>query len=343
MGGADLMQSVAIAIPVYNGEAYLALAIESALGQRRAADQIVAVDDKSTDRTPEILQRYSERIVVRSLDQRVPAPEAWNTAVRSTSAEFVVVLAHDDLLHQGFLEAWQVAMCSDQTIDLFVTGHEVIDDTGVSQEVHRIEDAVFHVPGPVSSEQFLDRFTRDGQFFLPSGVVFRRSAFDEVGGFDPRIRVAYDWEFFLRLAPHARIYIDPEPRFSYRVHEGQSIVGHTRFDNGDSDLIFKNLPRIGRYFTDRQKRWLVANMCDFQRRFATWPIADLSVPPGEVVDRHRRIRTKLRQWRQMCPEYSMYVRVMPRRWRQWLMWNCGNSETGVRLARMLLRNTGVRA
>jgi glycosyltransferase involved in cell wall biosynthesis len=54
---------VSVVMPVYNGEAHVAEAIETVLGQTRPPDELVVVDDGSTDGTPQILHRYGSRIV----------------------------------------------------------------------------------------------------------------------------------------------------------------------------------------------------------------------------------------------------------------------------------------
>jgi glycosyltransferase involved in cell wall biosynthesis len=54
-----------VVIPAHNGELYLRLTIESALNQTRKADEIIVVDDASTDKTAEIAQSLEYRASVR--------------------------------------------------------------------------------------------------------------------------------------------------------------------------------------------------------------------------------------------------------------------------------------
>src|SRR3954447_1859461 len=133
-----MTQSLAITTPVYNGAAFIRYALDSALEQRRPADQIVVVDDASTDATPQILQSYQDRVKVERLAERVPAPAAWNEAVRRTSSDFVLVLAHDDVLCPDFIECWESTVLTDPAIDLLITGHEVIDSSGSTTGVQEI-------------------------------------------------------------------------------------------------------------------------------------------------------------------------------------------------------------
>lgn len=330
--------TIAVALPVYNGADYVRKAIESVLGQEHPADEIVIVDDASTDRTPEILRSYDGRARVERLDQRVLAPEAWNTAVRKTTSEFVLILAHDDLLHPSFLKKANVAI-SDHELDLFISANEIINDQGKVIGKEPIPDSL-RLPGLISPPEFLDTFTRKGQFFLPSAAVMGRRLFDRVGGFDERIRVAYDWDFYLRAAPGSRIYMTDEILMSYRVHESQSIAGHTRVDNGDSDLLFQKLPQMANALSEAQKRWLVENMCSFRRRFATGLVLNPQAPPSEVVSTRRLVARQLYEWRQATNEFAKYVSMTPTQWRQRLIWSACRHEMGVQLVRLALDVSG---
>src|SRR5688572_398746 len=55
---------ISVIIPVYNGEAFVAHAIDSVLAQEGAAFELIVIDDGSTDSTPVILARYGDRICV---------------------------------------------------------------------------------------------------------------------------------------------------------------------------------------------------------------------------------------------------------------------------------------
>jgi hypothetical protein len=154
----------------------------------------------------------------------------------------VVILVHDDVPYPDFLERAELAIRQFPNIDLFISGVEVIDDKGVRQHTKLILDPVFEVPGLISNKRFLDRLTSNLQFFLPSTALLRRSPFERLGGCDPQIRVAYDWEFYLRAITCVTIYLSNLALASYRIHGAQSMAMHTRKHIGNSDVIFGKLP-----------------------------------------------------------------------------------------------------
>jgi len=91
------MQLVSILIPVYNAEAFVADAIQSALDQTWPAKEIIAVNDGSTDRSLEILKSFGSRVRIIEQENR-GASAARNRALREAQGEFIQYLDADDLL-----------------------------------------------------------------------------------------------------------------------------------------------------------------------------------------------------------------------------------------------------
>src|SRR5260370_27491420 len=88
---------VSAIITAFNGEAFIAAAIESVLGQTRPADEIVVVDDGSTDDTAAIVERFHSR-GVRLVRQENRGPsEARNRGIAETTGNLIAFLDCDDL------------------------------------------------------------------------------------------------------------------------------------------------------------------------------------------------------------------------------------------------------
>src|SRR5438132_1122109 len=97
------MKLVSILIPVYNAEAFVAEAIQSALDQTWPAKEVIAVDDGSTDRSPEILEGFGGRVKIIEQENR-GASAARNRALNQAQGEFIQFLDADDLLSPDKLE-----------------------------------------------------------------------------------------------------------------------------------------------------------------------------------------------------------------------------------------------
>ena len=96
------MTSIAAIIPTYNRALPLRRAIESVLGQSRRPDEIIVVDDGSTDATDAVVAAYGDALtVIRKPNGGVSA--ARNTGVHASDAEFVAFLDSDDYWHGDHL------------------------------------------------------------------------------------------------------------------------------------------------------------------------------------------------------------------------------------------------
>ncbi len=90
------MSSVSVIIPAYNAERYLAEALASVFGQSRVPEEIIVVDDGSTDRTEEVVRKHGEAIRFLKQPHRGPGA-ARNLGVESARGEFIAFLDADDL------------------------------------------------------------------------------------------------------------------------------------------------------------------------------------------------------------------------------------------------------
>src|SRR5438309_9767392 len=105
------MKLVSILIPVYNAEAFVAEAIQSALDQTWPAKEIIAVDDGSTDRSREVLESFGAQIRIIEQENR-GSSAARNRALNKAQGEFIQFLDADDLLARNKIEVQMQRLAS---------------------------------------------------------------------------------------------------------------------------------------------------------------------------------------------------------------------------------------
>ncbi len=110
---------IAIVIPVRNGADFLGDALAGVLGQSRAPDEVVVVDDGSTDATAATAGRFAPRVRVLASPRRGPAA-ARNAGIAATTSELIGFLDHDDLMEPGALAVQEALALSDPTPDAVV-------------------------------------------------------------------------------------------------------------------------------------------------------------------------------------------------------------------------------
>src|SRR2546428_1497219 len=97
------MTKVSIIIPVYNAEKYLDKCINSAINQTYPDIEIIAVNDGSTDRSLDILKKYSDKIKIISKENGGLA-SARNAGFKGARGEWIKPLDADDILYPNAVE-----------------------------------------------------------------------------------------------------------------------------------------------------------------------------------------------------------------------------------------------
>src|SRR4051812_2174342 len=101
----DLAPTICVVVPAHNERRWIAETLESVVAQTRPADEIVVVDDGSTDDTGEQVERFGDAVrLVRQANAGCAA--AFNTGFAGTSADFVALCPADDVWEPHKLE-WQ--------------------------------------------------------------------------------------------------------------------------------------------------------------------------------------------------------------------------------------------
>jgi glycosyltransferase involved in cell wall biosynthesis len=98
---------VSILIPVYNRQGLVKRAIESAINQTYKNIEIIAVDNKSTDRTYEVLKNYAEKcpkVRIYQNEGNIGPVRNWKKCLEYSSGEFIKILFSDDWMEKTFVE-----------------------------------------------------------------------------------------------------------------------------------------------------------------------------------------------------------------------------------------------
>ncbi len=169
---------IAVVIAVYNGAKYIDPAIESIFAQTRIPDEVVVVDDGSTDDTLAVVGRSQYPINVLSRPHRGPGP-ALNVGVANTSSDLLCFLDADDLWLPEKTRLQEQWLAENLAFDaVFGLARQF-----VSPDID--PDAVPFEPQPGIAK---------------STMMIRRSAFDRIGAFDESMAVADFVEWFGRAA-----------------------------------------------------------------------------------------------------------------------------------------------
>ena len=126
---------ITVALPVYNGEQYIAVAIESVLGQTFSDFELLILDNCSTDNTLNVIKTFDDpriRLIVNT--KNLGMIGNWNLAVSLATGNYIKILSHDDLLAPNCL-AQQIngfLTHQDQNIGIVTCKKRIINETGVT-------------------------------------------------------------------------------------------------------------------------------------------------------------------------------------------------------------------
>jgi glycosyltransferase involved in cell wall biosynthesis len=191
------MSTVSVVIPTYNRAGSVGLALDSVLAQTRPADEIIVVDDGSSDATPEVLAGYGGRIrVIRQENAGVSA--ARNAGIRAATGQWVAFLDSDDEWFPEKLAVQIAAVEKEPRLVAHGTNAELVmaGETIAMFELRGRHD--LGRAGCTVVERPLTLALQD--LFCTQAVMARKQALEEAGLFEVGMSICEDFDLLARLA-----------------------------------------------------------------------------------------------------------------------------------------------
>jgi glycosyltransferase involved in cell wall biosynthesis len=213
---------VSVGLPVFNGERYLAEALDSILAQTYSDFELIISDNASTDRTPEICEAYAARdlrIQYHRSATNLGASPNFNRVFELSSGEYFKWAAHDDVIAPDFLLQCVAALDQNPDVVLCYPRARLIDERGVRLGDYNPRPDTF---SSKPQERFRNLILAPHMALQVFGLI-RASALrktDLIGNYP-----ASDEVLLAELALLGKFYELPERLFFSRIHSGQSIRG----------------------------------------------------------------------------------------------------------------------
>lgn len=221
--------TVSVIIPSYNSERFLAETIDSVLSQSYQKFEIIVVDDGSTDNTKGIAARYPSVRYIYQHNQG--ASVARNRGMAESHGSYLLFLDSDDRLLPNALELAVNYLDTHPACGFVFGWSRTIGPDGAllaEQTQHSLKTANYQI-------------MLEGKALVPpSAVMFRRTAFEKVGGFNTTLWPSEDYDIYLRISRKFPIHCLNEVTFEYRRHP-QNTSGNV---NGPKVTLENNLRRL---------------------------------------------------------------------------------------------------
>jgi len=213
--------AISVAMSVYNGERFLAPAIESVLAQDFTDFEFLILDDGSTDGTAAIVRHYAQidpriRPIVRENRGLVAS---LNELIEAARAPIIARMDGDDICRPSRFGK-QLA---------FLAAHPDYGVVGSWTEDIDAFDKSYHITGkdhPPTHEAFLEAIENGWPLLCHPAAMFRREVVQAVGGYHAAFRHCEDYDLWLRLASVTRLASIPERLLRYRHYDNQVSSRH---------------------------------------------------------------------------------------------------------------------
>ncbi len=216
-----------VIMPLYNQEQFVAESIQSILDQTFGDWELIIIDDGSTDRSGAIAESFAakdDRITV--LHQaNAGCAGARKTGIARATGTWLAYLDSDDLWFPDTLASYAAHIEQHPEAE-FVYGyrHRLNEDGTVTELPARYQDR------PTGTADLFERM-----YLSHLCVAYRRELYDKVGGYDPALRNADDYDMYLRMSLHCRFEPIGRPTGQRRRHAGclSQQTGYSRMLEGE--------------------------------------------------------------------------------------------------------------
>ena len=202
---------VSVIIPVYNSKQFIGQTIDSVFNQEYQDFEVIIVDDGSCDGTEKVISKYKDRLTyIRKENEGISI--ARNTGIEQTRGEYIAFIDHDDIWLPEKLREQISLLDNNKEIRICFSDAYIIDEKG------RRNGTLFKISPPYSGMVF--RQLLEENFIPVITAVVKKEVFKGTGLFNPRYRIAEDWDFFLRVSKRYPVAFINRPLAEYRIHAG---------------------------------------------------------------------------------------------------------------------------
>ena len=214
---------VSVVIPVFSREHTIKRAIDSVLAQSYPADEVIVVDDDSTDGTMNMLRNYGRKIKVLLLSENAGPSKARNEGVRYAKNEWIAFIDSDDEWETDKLKK-QVRYLKEYPFYEIMQSEEkwIRNNVRVNQCKHHEKRAGWIF------DQSLERC-----MISPSAVLVKRSLLERYGKFDEDLPVCEDYDLWLKITRNHPVGLD----------ENMSVIKY----GGHDDQLSRKFPAMDRF------------------------------------------------------------------------------------------------
>ena len=240
--------NISVIIPTYNRSKLLIRAIKSVINQTLQPEEIIVIDNGSTDNTSNIIARYFRNIRYFFHDKK-GVSSARNKGLKISRGNWISFLDSDD--------EW--------VKDKLMLQREYLLKNSNAQFLHTNE--IWYKNGKYLNQKKIHK--KSGGFIFknclelccisPSSTMIKKKLFDKIGYFDESFEVCEDYEFWLRVSSKIKIhFLEDKLTIKHGGHDGQLSKKYWGMDRFRIMAIEKNI--LNNWFNEKQKSYAIDDL-----------------------------------------------------------------------------------
>lgn len=235
------MKKVSIILPVYNGEEYLEKALDSIICQTYENWELIIVNDCSTDRTEAIVSDYvkkDNRIKLFTNFENLKLPKSLNVGFEHATGDYYTWTSHDNNLKPTMIETLVSFLENNPDYGMVYSDFTYISDNG-------------DIIGKSSLGEPKELLYGNQ---VGASFMYRSEIAHLVGGYDPNLFLAEDYEYWLRIFFVAKVYHLKKDLYDYRVHSESLSKKNNYVSRQVYKAVKKNFIQMVECFDSRDER-----------------------------------------------------------------------------------------
>lgn len=227
---------LSVALCTYNGEKYISEQLDSILSQALQVQEIIIVDDCSSDSTPAILESYAALhsvIKVYRNHNTLGYLKNFEKSINLCSGDIVFLSDQDDIWLREKTQSMYNLFASHTNISCIVSDLKLVNDVGNPQNTTFFETLFVNAPVCKRRSDVINFLIGQGNFAVGAGMAFKKQNVT----FRENAIFAHDAQLMIHALKQDALYVDEAFYTFYRIHEDQSIgIRHTTLQKGNDML-----------------------------------------------------------------------------------------------------------
>ncbi|WP_345955715.1 glycosyltransferase family A protein [Mucilaginibacter sp. PAMB04168] len=226
--------AVTVIIPNYNHHKFLRERIESVLNQSYTNFEVMIMDDCSTDASRQLIEEYRTHPkvtqIVYNQQNSGSTFKQWNKGVDMAHSELIWIAESDDVAHPDLLQTLVPPMLNNANLVLsYCQSLRINAESEVFAnwlfKTDDLDKDLFRRDFIMSGQEYTDRFLIFRNT-IPnaSAVVFRKKAYQKVGGADAKIKYVADWLTWLKILNEGSLFYSAQMLNSFRYVESGGVI-----------------------------------------------------------------------------------------------------------------------